>query len=196
MKPTLSEVRGHTIDALYAYLHEDNPQDAQDGYLQPHQIAPLLDVTVSKHFFGHVIQAMRDDGTIEPMSNFWMFRLSPAGVVEAESRVVADETKTPASDRFVSRTDNTDLFELEAEIGSLAGALQTSNEAGAILGSDREALIGELEAASLIASKTRVRLKALWSLLMPTLRFLSEKFASGAIGDAAKRLIELLLKII
>lgn len=105
--------------------------------------------------------------------------------------------EVPASDRVVTRSDNqTKIVEIETDIAEVRRTLREDNEIGADLGDDREIIDLELEVADEVLKRPRFRLKSLLNWLLPALSFLAEKFAGGAIGEAAKRLVSLLLSLI
>lgn len=102
----------------------------------------------------------------------------------------------PASDRIVTRGDNRAVVELiEADVRSLVEELETSNEVGAELGDERDVITGELKTGETLISQPAFRLLRLYTLILPALRFLADKFAAGAIGEMAKRLIAALLSL-
>ncbi len=100
----------------------------------------------------------------------------------------------PASDRLVRRNDNrVEIEVLEADIRSIVDELEASNEIGAELGDEKEVISGELKAAETLIAQPAFRLSKLSNLVIPVLQYLAEKFASGAIGELAKRLIAAIL---
>jgi hypothetical protein len=100
----------------------------------------------------------------------------------------------PASDRVITRKDNLPAVEeIETQFGSIQSSLAADNEVGNALGDEREMLIGELAAAETLTKSKKFRLSKLLSLILPALKFLSEKFSGAAIGEAAKKLVNLLL---
>jgi hypothetical protein len=105
--------------------------------------------------------------------------------------------EVPASDRIVRRGDNLPIIEaIMSDIHQVRQALREDNELGANLGDEREIIDLEFEIADEVLQKPRFRLKSLLNWLLPALSFLAEKFASGAIGETAKRLVSLLLSLI
>ena len=103
----------------------------------------------------------------------------------------------PASDRVVRRSDNELTIEqIRGDIEQVRQALREDNELGADLGDEREIIDLELEIADLVVQRPRFRLKSLLNWLLPALSFLADKFASGAIGEVAKRLVSLLLGLV
>ena len=116
---------------------------------------------------------------------------------EASSEVAAvNEPTAIASDRIVSFNDNqAEIAEIRSEIALVRDEIRGNNEAGSELGDAREVIDLELEIADEILSKKSFRLKSLVGWLLPALTYLADKFASGAIGEAAKKLISLLLSL-
>lgn len=100
----------------------------------------------------------------------------------------------PASDRIVLRSDNQpELDVLHADIGALSNEICTNNEVSVELGDEKDLIQGELKAADTLISQPIFRLSRLTNLILPALRYLAEKFASGAIGEMAKRIIGALI---
>jgi hypothetical protein len=100
----------------------------------------------------------------------------------------------PASDRIVQRDHNrVEIEVIEADIRSLVDEVTTSNEVSIELGDDKELLAGELKTSEFLIGQPMFRLSTLSNLILPVLRYLSDKFASGAIGELAKRLISALI---
>lgn len=109
---------------------------------------------------------------------------------------VNNDNSIPASDRVVSISDNRREVELlTSDIKGLVDEISTSNEVGMELGDERDLLKGELIAAETLVSQPVFRLGKLHILVMPVLRFLADKFASGAIGEMAKRIIQLIIDL-
>lgn len=117
--------------------------------------------------------------------------------VDGDEKLVTYEVAIPASDRIVSRVDNQQEVEsLEAELLLIAKEIDENNEVGGKLGDDKELFKAELDAAQELTKHKRFRLRSILNLVWPALRYLSDKFAGAAIGDAAKRLIALLLNLL
>jgi hypothetical protein len=104
------------------------------------------------------------------------------------------ELDIPASNRIVRLDDNRPTVELLAsDLKSLAEEIRENNLASNELGDERTLVNGEILAAEVLVGQPAFRLGRLYSLVIPTLRFLADKFASGAIGEMAKRIIALII---
>jgi hypothetical protein len=102
----------------------------------------------------------------------------------------------PASDRIVTRHDNQGILsELELGLDQIVAEIEKDNEVGAALGDERDLLIAEAEASKTLISRSAFRLARLVGLLVPALKYIADKFAGAAIGQAAKNLIELLMRL-
>lgn len=113
-----------------------------------------------------------------------------------EFEIKSIDAAVPAADRIVSRRDNYETIgEIDRSLEEIATALSSDNEVGAEVGDERDVLSLEVEVARTVITKPNFRLSSLMGWLMPALRFLAEKFASGAIGEAAKHLMILLEKL-
>lgn len=103
----------------------------------------------------------------------------------------------PASDRIVLRSDNQDAIEkIDQALDDISGELAKNNEVGAQLGDEKDVLQAEIEASKTLTNGKSFRIGRLISLLAPALKYLSDKFGGAAIGDAAKRLLQLLFDLI
>ena len=100
----------------------------------------------------------------------------------------------PASDRIISKTDNQkEIDEIIGELSTIGVEIDQNNQVGSELGDEKELIKAEIDAVQELTKHDRFRLKSLLNLVLPALRYLSEKFSGAAIGEAAKRLIALLL---
>ncbi|MGN6289891.1 MAG: hypothetical protein ACTHNA_11570 [Sphingopyxis terrae] len=154
---------------------------------------------------------LRDNVILERANRFGagFFKDALRGIVAAESgentandgeaslKIAAENEPTAiASDRIVSFSDNQpEIAAIRSEIALVREEIRGNNEAGSELGDAREVIDLELEIADEILSKKSFRLKSLVGWLLPALTYLADKFASGAIGEGAKKLISLLLSL-
>lgn len=128
--------------------------------------------------------------------NFWDdLHRDPLPEVPSAEPVKSDsDTVAPASDRIVTLADNRREIEiLQSDIRGLSEEVSTNNEVSVELGDEKDLIKGELDAAEVIVSQPSFRLARLAALVLPALRFLADKFASGAIGEMAKRIIAAIL---
>ena len=129
-----------------------------------------------------------------------LFALTEHGIKAAEDLLekrgleIEEYEPAPDFDQILSRIHHPDehaalvdgLSELRKEIGK-------SNSFETILDGSGDLVEAELSAASTLVSAERFRVTRLKSLILPTLRYLTKKFADQTIGDVAKRLVALLL---
>jgi len=109
------------------------------------------------------------------------------------SNQTLSRSDVPASDRLVSRSDNEPVIdEIVEGLEKISSELSVNNEIGAVLGDDKQVISSEVEASQVLIKANRFHLSKLFSLLVPALRFLGEKFSGSAIGETAKRLINLI----
>ncbi len=104
------------------------------------------------------------------------------------------DSRAENTDRVVTRTDERVTVDvIEADLRGLIDEISTNNEISIELGDEREIAIGELKAAETLVSQAAFRSSRLAQLALPILQFLAEKFAAGAIGELAKRLISAIM---
>lgn len=103
----------------------------------------------------------------------------------------------PASDRVVLATDNQkSISDITQSLDQIEQLVISDNEIGSELGDDREILQGEVAATKTLINRPRFRLQKVLQLIIPTLKYLAEKFSGASIGEVAKHLIKLLLDLI
>ncbi len=104
----------------------------------------------------------------------------------------------PAADRLVRRDDNQPtLTEIKSKLSELSILIGSQdNEVGDKIGDQRDVIVKEIELAEQVISEPRFRFASLIGWLAPVLRFLADKFAGGAIAEAAKHLLELILTLV
>jgi hypothetical protein len=127
------------------------------------------------------------------------FSLNEDGVKAAEKMIEAkgiplrEYAPAPSSDLIISRfEDATKVAQIREAIFDISKELKENNIVGAELGDDKEVLATEIAAAEVLVAKDTFRVRSLIALIVPALRYFSDKFAGSTIGEAAKRLLELL----
>ncbi|NRD90584.1 hypothetical protein C8024_15680 [Sphingopyxis sp. BSNA05] len=129
-----------------------------------------------------------------------LYALTDHGIEAAESLIeergirVEDYVPSPDADVILSRISDPTLYsDLISGFAELGVELDRSNSAAEELGTSMEPIKAEISAASTLMQSGAVRVSRLQGLILPTLKFLSEKFTGGAVGELAKRLVNLLL---
>lgn len=104
----------------------------------------------------------------------------------------------PASDRVVTRKDNSAEFEqVQTELTTLIELVESKdNETGDKLGDQREVLKQEFEVAAEALERGFFRVSSLLGWLSKALKFVIEKFSGSIVGEAAKKLFELLVGLL
>lgn len=132
-----------------------------------------------------------------------LFALTEHGIRQAETLIskagisVEEYEPAPSADVILTRLENPDEFKSLAEgFQSLRQEIASSNSAAEVLEDDKDVFLTELDAASTMVGSDRVRVSRLNALILPPLRYLAAKFRDQAIGEAAKRLIQLLIGLI
>jgi len=131
-----------------------------------------------------------------------VYALSDKGIEYAESVIrlkgidLEDYDPAPSADRILSRLDDPEVVaEISQGLSGIATEIRENNELAVQLGDDRELIASEVEAGQALAQQDSFRLRSLRGLLLPALRFLASHFVGEGIGELAKRLIQLLVKI-
>ena len=99
-------------------------------------------------------------------------------------------------ERIVTIGHNSGLVDsVVSGVESIVHEISKSNEAGEALGDERDVIIDELKAGEQVISAKRFRVGTILALLVKPLKYLADKFASGALGEAATQLIWLIIKV-
>jgi hypothetical protein len=194
------EVRREALLALYRLVYSSDKQE----FFTRDEIAQETFVQVGAVFFGRVITDLVEDDKFQRSS--WetdgeFFTLTNAGWSEAE-RLTLTLFKggeavegVPASDRIVTPTDN-QRQAIQATVEQIISEVRASNEVGDTLGDEKQRIEAELVAGGDLVKTSKVRLGAVITVLATPLRYLAEKFSGAAIGELAKKLLDLLWKLI
>jgi DNA-binding PadR family transcriptional regulator len=118
-------------------------------------------------------------------------------LLEERGHKVRTYTPAPTVDRILSREDDAEAHQqLEAGFNELKEVIKENNLVVIELGDAKELIEAEIGAAQTITKSDRFRVARLAALIIPTLRFLAEKFVGQGVGELAKRLIDLLMRLI
>ena len=208
MAVSFEAIKIQILIVLYDYMLTS---DAENFWYSIRDIRDALPSEVSGAFVKRAIDALVEDDTLEKgigdpegqPANSPVFSLTQEGILEAEKALVtkgwdlADYYPAPSIDRIISRADDPELHSnIHNQIKKIAGEVRESNEAGELLGEVKDIVNDELALAEKLSGKESFRIQRLAAFLLPTLRFVSDKFFGTAISETAKRLIELLMKLI
>jgi hypothetical protein len=201
MTVTFAEAKKLVLVGLYDHLHQSNELDAVSAV----QLQPFISTTISVAFITRVLDSLSEGMNVRTLSydlnaTDLLYRLTDAGIENVEKMIFAgdanliDYRPVPASDRIVSKSDNREFF--QAATIDLQTLREEINSTNSVDIKDKDVIVAEISAAENLLSHPRFRLGRLWTLIIPSLRFLAEKFSSSAIGELAKKLIELLVAAI
>ncbi len=191
---SFAAVRNEALVTLYRATYASDGQE----FFTVEDMLASSGVSVGLVFYRKVLRDLRDSGLVEEDSHDGdgpYYSLTAKGWEVAEKSVQAltqggDPVEgVPASDRVVTLTDN-QRNEISGDISELSAEISRSNEAGLLLGDQKDRVQAELSAASSLFQASKVRLGALLAVLATPLRFLAEKFSGSAIGELAKKLLE------
>ena len=145
--------------------------------------------TISRKGYEHVEKLLKDE------TSFFRAYLQNGDEWLAEQTIAIGEV--PASDRIVSRSHNQATLEkAEEQLEVIVESLKSDNEVGDSLGDEKELILSEAMASKELVKSKSFRLSKLIQLVLPSLRYLAEKFGAAAIGEAAKNLITLLKELV
>ncbi|MGA1797790.1 hypothetical protein VH567_03310 [Sphingomonas sp. 4RDLI-65] len=197
---TFDTVRREVLLSLYRLTYYSDKQE----YFSKEEIADKISLSVGSVFLSRALRGLVGEDLVEN-SDFendeYHYLLTNAGWAAAEKLALSGLKDgepvegVPASDRVVSIDDN-QRSDIDGTIEKLAAEIQTSNEIGAALGDSRPRIEAELEAGRRLILPKFVRIDAIVAVLATPLRYLMEKFSGAAVGELAKKLLDLLWKMI
>jgi len=170
------------------------------------EIREALPEEASGAFVKRALDALIDEDEVEKgrggESEQDIFALTEDGIQSTEKILEERGHKvrlySPASsiDRILSRVaDEKEHKQLEAGFRELREAIGKNNLVASQLGEVRDIIEVEVNVAQELTTKERFRVSRLAAFIIPTLRFLSEKFFGEAVGELAKRLLDLLMRL-
>ena len=201
MAVRFDELKNSILVVLYDYMLTS---DHETFWFSVTSIQDGLPPAVSGALTQRAIDSLVSDGDLEVGSSDGLMRdvfaLTESGIGAAESIIeergvsIEDYEAAPSADVILSRLEQPTVHaELNANLGHLRDELLTSNSAADILGDDRDLITEEIQVASELAAKDRFRVSRLKAFILPTLRFLADKFAGQALGELAKRMVHMLI---
>jgi hypothetical protein len=202
MAISISEIKQQVVLTLYDYMLTS---DEEAYWFSIQAIREALEPGVSGALARIALDGLKKEGSVDEGfddSNLLAtFSLTERGILVAEQAIMTrgidlkEYSPAPSADRILTRLDDLARIQrIEGAISEIGKELRENNEVAAALGEDRDILAGEVAAAEVIVSRERFRRYRLIALLVPTLRYLADKFIGSAVGEAAKRLIKLLLE--
>jgi DNA-binding PadR family transcriptional regulator len=188
---------------LYDYMLTS---DHESFWFSVPEIREALSDDASGAFVRRALDALIAQGLVEHgvggESNSDIYALTQQGIQAAErlleerGQKVRLYSPAPSVDRILTRVhDAKEHEELEDGFKELGKAIRENNLVSSELGDAKDLIEAEVGAAQYLTSKERFRVARLKALIIPTLRFLADKFFGQAIGELAKRLIALLLSL-
>jgi hypothetical protein len=101
----------------------------------------------------------------------------------------------PAADRIVT-IDHNQSEDISLKIEAISAELRNNNQVGSDIPDVKDRLVSEFRAGSELIRGRSIRLRAFFEILIKPLKYLADKFASATIGELAKQLLAILLKIV
>ena len=201
MAVRFEELKSSVLIVLYDYMLTS---DHETFWFSVPSIQEGLPAGASGALAQRAISSLVKDGDLEAGSSDGVssdiYALTESGIETAEFSIeergmsIEEYEPAPSADVILSRFDNPTVHaELNRRILEFKQELDQSNSASEILGGDCDIISSEVEIATQIADKDRIRVSRLQSFILPTLRYIADKFSGQAIGEAAKQLIIFLI---
>jgi hypothetical protein len=203
MAMRFEKLKASILIVLYDYMLT---ADHEGFWFSLPAIMEGLPADVSGAFVQRALDALIDEDAVEqggssPVEKD-LFALTNDGIEQAEKAIEANgidvETYSPApdADLILSRASNPEIFAvLTNEVKSLKLQLGESNSLYDDDGKTGLLIKAEIDAADALIAPGEVRVFRLKALIVPALRYLVKKFADQSIGEAAKRLLTLLIDV-
>jgi DNA-binding PadR family transcriptional regulator len=169
------------------------------------EIREALPEEASGAFVKRALDALISSGDVERGKgepDVDIFALTERGI-EAAERLLEERgqkvrlySPAPSVDRILTRNDDPEEHAaLHTGFRELTEEIRTNNLVSSELGDVKEIIEIEVKVAEELTSKEKFRVGRLAAFIIPTLRFLAEKFVGSAVGELAKRLIHLLMTL-
>ena len=204
MAVPFSEVQNRIILVLYDYMLSS---DDEAFWFSISEIREGLGPEIAGSFVYRAVNALVENDSLElgeaDGADPNIYTLTDKGIQAAEQLLklkgidLSQYEPAPSADRIISRIEEPDLYkEISLKLAEIRQEVQESNEVGSRLGDEKDFVAAELEAATAITSKDRFRLRRVAALIIPTLRYLADKFVGQGVGELAKQLADLLMKLL
>ncbi|WP_454883929.1 hypothetical protein [Sphingomonas oryzagri] len=202
MAVSFSEVKNQIVLVLYDYMLT---ADEESFWYSVPAIREGVSPEIPGSFVRRAVDLLVEEEYLEEGEgdppHTQIYALTESGLQMAEKVLIQrgiklqDYTPSPDADRIISRIDDAEaLSAIQASLASIAKEVRENNEVAVELGDNKELISAEIEAAEKLTSKDSFRLRPLMGLLLPALRYLSDKFVGQGIGELAKELLHLLIK--
>jgi hypothetical protein len=187
---------------LYDYMLTS---DHETFWFSIPSIREALPDEASGAFVKRALDALISDGDVEKgrgEPEVDVFALTERGI-EAAERLLEERgqkvrlySPAPSVDRILTRHGDPEEHDaLHVGFRELTEEISKNNLVASELGDVKEIIEIEIKVAEELTGKERFRVSRLAAFIIPTLRFLAEKFVGSAVGELAKRLIHLLMTL-
>ena len=191
--PRISTIKEGAIASLYEHLLT---ADAEAYWFRLEDIRELMAPQPSGALLHIALTSLKnDDGLVDITYEGGvddLFTLTAEGIEAAEN---VHPRFYETQDDVIAVSDQKErIEEIREALEQIEKELRENNAVSDQLdGDQKDLLVGEVAAAQVLARRDRFRLSRLIALIVPMLRYLTDKFAGSAIAELAKQLIHLLL---
>jgi len=200
MAALFAELKEEVQIVLYDYMLTSNHETY---WFSLEAIQEAMPPEVSGAFIHRALKSLVDDDLIElggDGEGTALYALSEDGIETVEQALEARGVKVrsyqpaPSADRILSQIHDAALHrDIEAGLREIGEEIGKSNSASEELGAEKELIVNEIDVAHQLSQKEKFRVARLVALIVPTLRYIADKFGGQALGELAKRMIQLLL---
>ena len=200
MAIVFADLKEQILLVLYDYMLTSNHETY---WFSLEAIQEALPAEASGAFIHRALSSLVQDDFIELGDDGEgrdVYALSEEGIEMAEQALEGRGVKvrmyqpSPQADRILSKIDDASLHQqIEIGLREIGQEIGKSNSVAEELGDEKDLIANEIEAAHKLSQADRFRLVRLVALIVPTLRYIADKFGGQAIGELAKRMIQLLL---
>lgn len=206
MPVSFYEVKREALIALYTALN--TPQTGSEGqvFWYARELAPLVDTNATLSFITKALMSLEQEDLVESRIDpndpykIEMYTLSDDGVLRAEE--LTGNSDPFSGSRSAIRSDDEPIrfdlskgqaVEVSEAFQDLEEGIRTSNNAFEGDPNSRDAAIAEVQSLRVLWQSGVIRIKAFQERARLTVRWIAEKSANAAIGEACKQLMKLIL---